>query len=191
MSPMMGSPKIENTTMTTQSPTPIMFTVRLLLICAAAAIMTSCDNHQLRSRAEAGDARAQHEYANLLQNGKGLVLRDMAAAHKWWRRAAIQGHIISQITLGGRYEQGDADIEGGVERDDVEGYAWLSIAADNVAADKDPNQPVNGTDEARKYRDEVGMRLTPEQKARALQRAAELQKEIDACKKSAVKQVRF
>lgn len=187
MSPKMGSPKIENTTMTIQSPTPIMPTVRLLLICAAAAIMTSCDNAQLRAKAEAGDARAQHEYANLLQNGKGLVLRDMAAAHKWWRKAAIQGHIISQITLGGRYEQGDADIEDGVERDDVEGYAWLSIAADNFAADKDPNQPVNGTDEARIYRDEVGMRLTPEQKARALQRAAELQKEIDAQQKSAVK----
>lgn len=188
---MMGSPKIENTTMTIQSPTHFMFTVRILLLCAATAFMTSCDDPQLRSRAEAGDARAQHAYGNLLMNGKGLVLRDMAAAHKWWRKAANQGYIMSQITLGGRYEQGDFGMKGGVENNDVEGYAWLAIAAANVAADKDPNQPVNGTDEAKKYRDEVGKRLTPEQKARALQRAAELQKEIEASRQSAVKQARL
>jgi TPR repeat protein len=164
-----------------------MFTMRLLLIGAAATFMTSCDDPKLRAKAEAGDARAQHAYGNLLMNGKGLVLRDMAAAHKWWRKAANQGYIMSQITLGGRYEQGDFGFEGGVKKDDVESYAWLTVAANNVAADKDPNQPVNGTDEAKKYRDEVGKRLTPEQKARSLQRAAELQKEIDAHQKSVVK----
>lgn len=164
-----------------------MFTVRLLLICAATAFMTSCDDPKLRAQAEAGDARAQHAYGNLLMNGKGLVLRDMAVAHKWWRKAANQGYIMSQITLGGRYEQGDFGFAGGVEKDDVESYAWLTVAANNVAADKDPNQVVNGTDEAKKYRDEVGKRLTPEQKARALKRAAELQKEIEGSKQSAVK----
>lgn len=178
-----GLAKIETTTMTTQ----IMFTMRLLLICAATAFMTSCDNAPLRAKAEAGDARAQHEYANLLMNGDGLVLRDLAAAHKWWRKAANQGYIMSQITFGGRYEQGDFGFEGGVEKDDVESYAWLTVAANNVAADKDPNQPVNGTDEAKKYRDEVGKRLTPEQKDSALKRAAELQKDIEAHQKSAVK----
>lgn len=187
MSPMKGSLRIENTSMNIKPPTQLMFTVRLLLICAASALMTGCDNAQLRSRAEAGDAAAQHEYANLLMNGKGLVLRDLAASYKWWRKAANQGYIISQITLGGRYEQGDGGLEGGVEKDDVEGYAWLEIAANNVAADNDPKQPVNGTDEAKRDRDDLGKRLTPEQKARALQRAAELQKEIEAHQKSAVK----
>jgi len=182
MSPKMGSPKIENTTMTIQSPTPIMPTVRILLICAAAAIMTSCDNAQLRAKAEAGDARAQHEYANLLMSGEGPMLQDMAAAHKWWRKAANQGYIMSQMTLGVRYLDGDEGLEGGVEKDEVEGYAWLSIAAVN-----DGDQPHGTKQIAIEWRDNSGKRLTPEQRARALQRAAELQKEIDAHQKSAVK----
>jgi hypothetical protein len=69
MRPIMGSPKIENTTMTIKPFTQIMSTVRLLLIGAAAVFMNACDNAELRSRAEAGDAEAQHAYANLLMNG--------------------------------------------------------------------------------------------------------------------------
>lgn len=183
MSPMKGSPRIENTTMTIQSPTQIRFTVRLLLICAATAFMTGCDHAELRSKAEAGDARAQHAYANLLMNGNGLVLRDLAAAHKWWRKAANQGDVMSQMTLGLRYEQGDGGLKGGVEKDEVEAYAWLAIAAAN-----DGDQPHNTKNIAIKWRDDLGKRLTPDQKARALQRSAELQKEIEAHQKSAVKQ---
>lgn len=94
----------------------------------------------------------------------------------------MQGHIMSQMTLGVRYDQGDGGEKGGVEKDQVEAYAWLE-----VAAAKDSKQPVNGKDIAIEWRDDVGKSLTPEDKARAMKRAAELQKEIEAHQNSAVK----
>ena len=74
--------------------------------------------------AEAGDNRARVALAGLLESGAPGVPRDMAAAARWYQRAALDGDAIAQMNLGELYARG-----AGVPRDPVRALAWLSLAA--------------------------------------------------------------
>jgi TPR repeat protein len=58
---------------------------------------------------------------------KGLgVIKDETEAAKWYRKAADQGYVSAQSSLGGMYAEG-----GGVIKDEVRAYMWFLIAGSN------------------------------------------------------------
>ena len=71
-----------------------------------------------------------HLAALYRDGGKGFP-RDMEQAAAWYRKAAEQGDVAAQGTLGVLYSIGQ-----GVPQNDVEAYYWLDLAA----AVKGPNQ---------------------------------------------------
>jgi len=81
-----------------------------------------------RTKAEAGDARAQYFLGYSYFNGRG-VAKDVDESFKWYRKAAEQGDAGAQLALGGCYYAGK-----GVAKDEVEAYAYWSIAAANYPA---------------------------------------------------------
>ena len=102
-----------------------------------------------RKAAEQGIAGAQYNLALMEFKGQG-VQQDRAAAIKWYRRAADQGLAKAEAALGMMYEGGI-----GVTRDFVSAYMWLELAS------------TQGVDSARKFRDDLAMRMTPSQLAMA------------------------
>ena len=85
----------------------------------------------------------------MYQNGKG-VPQDHAEAFKWYRLAANQGVADAQLNLGVMYGKGY-----GVMQDYTRALMWWTIAASQ------------GHETARKNRDIVAKRMTPEQIAEA------------------------
>ena len=81
--------------------------------------------------AKAGDGEAQAAIADLYlselldqpdgANERGRIQRTAAW---WYREAARCGHIVAQLNLGELYNS-----EIGVERDPVQAYVWLGLAA--------------------------------------------------------------
>ena len=147
---------------------------------------------EIRRLAEKGDARAQLELGLMYANGEG-VLKDDAEAVRWYRLAAEQGHAGAQNNLGLMYangegvaqdlaeavkwyrlaaEQGDAwgqyalgfmyDYGEGLPDDYVLAYAWYNLAA------------AQGNEVARKNKDNLRTRMTPDQIARAQELSATL-----------------
>jgi hypothetical protein len=82
----------------------------------------------LRRAAAEGDAGALFSLADRHERGDGLE-HDLAAAAAYLRLAAERGHPEAQYRLGLLYAGGV-----GLPEDRVEGYRWLSLAAD---ADED------------------------------------------------------
>jgi hypothetical protein len=56
---------------------------------------TSSNFLETKSRAEAGDAGAQHKLGFMYKNGQG-VEQDFKEAVKWWQKAADQGDILAE-----------------------------------------------------------------------------------------------
>ncbi len=73
--------------------------------------------------AEAEDCRAQYAVALLHMKGRGTE-KNEAAAHDWFQRAAINGHLGAHLRLGDLYAEG-----AGVAASQVEAYKWYTIAA--------------------------------------------------------------
>lgn len=73
--------------------------------------------------AEAGDVTAQFNVGVMYDQGQG-VAQDLAAAEKWYRRAAEQNDTIAQTNLGIIYSQGR-----GVPQDYAEAARWYERAA--------------------------------------------------------------
>ena len=73
--------------------------------------------------AEAGNADAQFNLAELIDEGKG-TLEDERLALRWYLLAANQGHTAAQSTLGSFYLVGR-----GVELDYIQALKWCRIAA--------------------------------------------------------------
>jgi TPR repeat protein len=88
-----------------------------------------------------------------LESGQG-VKPDLAAAVKWYRRAAEQKEPKAAYALGLCYADGD-----GVSQDWIEAYKWIAIAGAQGQANAVAFLPV------------LEKKLTPEQKARALELA--------------------
>ncbi len=76
-----------------------------------------------RPLAEAGDAEAQIALAGLYRDGLGAPA-DLAAAARWYHRAAGQGEAVAQLNLGDFYSRG-----AGVPRDLVQAHLGLALAA--------------------------------------------------------------
>jgi len=117
-----------------------------------------------RPLAEKGDADAAFNLAQAYRLGRGVPL-DLAAAQNWFQRAAVQGHIDAQTTLGLLLFQNGNRIGGlrwlktasekgepramlvygtalyngdGIPQDPVLGYAYVSrAAAQGLSAAKD------------------------------------------------------
>ncbi|MFD1331449.1 tetratricopeptide repeat protein [Methylopila musalis] len=77
----------------------------------------------LTRAAEQGDLYAQYNLATLLSKPNAQTPSAEAAAG-WYRKAAEGGHYPSQARLGFLYANGV-----GVQKDRVEAYVWLSLAA--------------------------------------------------------------
>ena len=69
---------------------------------------------------------------------------DYAEAATWFRKAADQGHLSAQFSLGIMYEKG-----WGVPHAYVQAHKWYNLAA------------AQGNDTARKSRDRVAEKMTP------------------------------
>ena len=82
-------------------------------------------------------------------NGTG-VKKDYAEAVKWFRKAAEQGDIKSQLNLAVCYYNGD-----GLLKDDVMAYFWFNLAA------------TQNSSAAKEKRHELSKKMTKEQIAEA------------------------
>lgn len=78
------------------------------------------------------DPEAQWELAN-----NYALEQDYAEAAKWWRKAAEQGYVKSQHSLGIIYDKGD-----GVEQDKAEAIKWYRLAAEQGYAEAQHNLAV-------------------------------------------------
>jgi len=81
----------------------------------------------LRAAADGGNAYAQFLHGAALRSGSGGAARDVGAAAEYWRRAAAQGHALSQLELGLLYWRGE---EGAVPRSVVESRRLVTAAAE-------------------------------------------------------------
>src|SRR5215470_3832851 len=89
----------------------VMRIIGLILFLGQIVLMLSLDLNaenawrklslnELLEKAESGNAEAQHELG--MRYGEGTTVpRDSANALKWFRKAADQGHVESQLTLAG------------------------------------------------------------------------------------------
>jgi TPR repeat protein len=91
----------------------------------------------LRPLAEAGDPEAQFDMGSLYCDGLA-VERNYQQAAEWYGRAAEQGHMRAQFTLGflAYHGAGRGEEDGAVARDPVAAARWLKPAAerDNAMA---------------------------------------------------------
>jgi uncharacterized protein len=115
-----------------------------------------------RPLAAEGDAHAQSVLGLLYYSGEG-VPQDKAEAVKWFRRAADQGDAQAQYNLGLSYAKGEAG-----EPDNVSAHMWFNLAAAHFPVSDAINRSA-----ARKDRDLVAERMTPDQLAEAQRLARE------------------
>lgn len=102
-----------------------------------------------RLAADQGHALAQCNLAVMHANGWGVPQSDTESL-KWYRLAADKGIVEAQIAVAKMYERGL-----GVDEDKVQAYKWYDIAAGM------------GNDGAPFDRDELGVRMSPEEVANA------------------------
>jgi TPR repeat protein len=117
--------------------------------------------------AGAGDPNAQFTIGTYYDSGH-YTGEDYKKATEWFRKPAEQGHILSQSMLGRAYDTGR-----GVEENDVEAYAWLSLTARRTPKTEAEEFAVTGSETVKGI---VLERLTNKQKQEAKQRAEELWK---------------
>lgn len=142
-------------------------------------IMSEFEGESLAINSGYNRAQAYHYLGNMLLNGEG-VPSDYSEAHKIWLKAAKLGNATAQATVGGRHREGST-----VPKDDIEAYAWLSIAAATALVD---GAVIDGEAEIyASWRDEAENKLSPEAKTRGQQRAAELLKELKVSQQAAAK----
>ena len=102
-----------------------------------------------RFAAERGHALAQAQLAQMYHSGEGVVAQDGTEATKWYRLAAEQGDLDSQLALGMMHAEGEL-----VAQDFVKALKWVNIAASG-------NRGLLG------HRDQMANLMSPEQVAEA------------------------
>lgn len=115
-----------------------------------------------RTLAEDGVAAAQVSLAGLYAGGEVAGEPDPARAFQWYEAAAKQGDSVGQLNLGDMYARGR-----GVERDSVEAWVWLSLAAEQ------------GRAWAEQRRSSLEERMTDDDRALAEQRLAGRRERLD------------
>ncbi len=166
----------------------ILLAVLALLPSSASAGMTPEEVKAFeayKAKADQGHAQAQYVLGLCYENGDDVVkdqvgpiiwphktagkaqfnlgvVKDEVEAAKWYRKAADQGHLKSQYFIGLRYKAGI-----GVAKDEVEAYAYLSLAGTAVKA-------------AREELASLEAGISPDARLRGQQRAKQLQEEVEA-----------
>ncbi len=123
--------------------------------------------HWLKKAAEKGHDQAQCDLGIMYDTGEGVLQNDKQAVY-WYRKATEEQrypNAQAQYLLGFMYYEGR-----GVPQSYEYAYAWMSLAA------------AQEFENAAKTRDAVAKFLTPEQRAKAQDLAAELQAKIDSRK---------
>ncbi|MEO2196677.1 MAG: tetratricopeptide repeat protein [bacterium] len=110
------------------------------------------------ARAEQGYADGQRNLGVSYENGRAMP-QDDAEAVRLYRLAAEQGYGPGLRHLGNMYLSGE-----GVPQDDLLAYMWFNLAASRLTEFR---EAVSG------FRDTVGNRLTPDQRAEAQRLARE------------------
>jgi TPR repeat protein len=111
--------------------------------------------------AEQGHPEAQFNLGVCCEDGRG-VLQDYLEAAKWYGRAAGQGLPAAQNNIGLMFQSGM-----GMSQNFIEAYRWYNLAA------------AQGDGDAKKNRDEILRRMTPDQitQGQKLSREFRVQKE--------------
>ena len=122
--------------------------------------------------AEQGYATAQNNLAHMYLEGKG-VPQNTEKALRFAFEAAHQGTAITQNLLGNAFAEGLY----GVAKVDVEAYYWYSLAARTLADLNQAADPNLVTDILAR-REEVGKRLTEEQRNEIQQQVADWQPKV-------------
>ena len=131
-----------------------------------------------RYYAELGDADAQTYLGHMYYNGDG-VSQDYAQAAKWYLRAAEQGDAFAQHVLAAMYDEGL-----GISHDYVQAYKWFDVAASRFKESQEASafpqlsQSMEGL--VTLYRDQVALKLSTAQLARAKRLAREWRPRTDA-----------
>lgn len=94
---------------------------------------------ELLEKAQAGDIEAQFQVAEKYHVGLGVDENEVEAV-KWYKKAALQGHVESMRKLGLIYYIGGD----GVPEDDAESEKWYTMAknAENNEAKDDKNRKI-------------------------------------------------
>lgn len=100
---------------------------------------------ELEPLARRGHVKAQYSLGQIYYARKG-ELQDPKEAIKWFTKAAEQKDAFSQFTLGQMYAQ-----ENRIYKDYLQAFAWYTLALSQ------------GNESARKGRESVLMKMTPEQ----------------------------
>jgi len=95
---------------------------------------------ELKPEAESGNAIAQIYIAGIYQYGL-ISAANFGEALKWYGRAAEQDNVDGQIGLGVMYSLGQ-----GVEKDSVEAYKWLRLAASRLPPGSDRSRVIGALD---------------------------------------------
>lgn len=98
-------------------------------LSASIPVFAQSDFEALMARAEAGEAKAQFDLAEMYAKGDGVEPSNQEAV-KWYRFAADQGYALAQYNLGFMYERGR-----GVDYNDQEAVKWYRLAAEQGLAD--------------------------------------------------------
>ena len=144
-------------------PTRIILVLMLNLLffsaCAQDEPSPAEDLASLITKADHGDAVAQHNLGLKYHTGEG-VPQDDEEAVRWYRLAADQGLAVAQSMLSFMYATGR-----GVPQDDTLAHMWCNLAASNLTGDD--------RDLAVTNRDQVAKEMTPEAIAEAQRLASE------------------
>ena len=96
--------------------------------CITAVVFAQAQNippvSKIKEKAEAGDAMAQAQYAQMLQLGHG-VEKNETEALKWYQKAAEGGNHYAQANMGVFYQTGNC----GVTKDLAKAVEWYDKAA--------------------------------------------------------------
>lgn len=77
----------------------------MLIVATGTLFAETKDFQQTLEAAQRGDAEAQYDLACMYVNGN-KVEQNLAKAARWFRKAAEQGHALSQAGLGFMYSNG-------------------------------------------------------------------------------------
>lgn len=99
---------------------------------------------ELKPEAEAGNPLAQVQVAGIYQYGL-VGAANYAEALNWYRKAAAKANADAMLGLGVMYQLGQ-----GVNKDKVESFKWLTLAADRMPQGPDRNRIVSALDAMKK-----------------------------------------
>lgn len=85
---------------------------------------TGAKTETIQRAADQGNAAAQHRMGELYENGEGGLAQNVQEALRWYARAAGNGWVNAQVTLGNIYSDGIL-----VPANPVESCFWYTLAA--------------------------------------------------------------